>query len=497
MNDQFDSPRCRAVAAGELAMAQSATRRGALKEFGVGLAGIALAALFTGQAHTADVYSDASVNVNGDGTAARPYWRITEAIERARLLRQTAAIPFSERIDIHVAPGAYLGSKESSVLNQNPRYEPLPILLNVPNLTLAGATVLTLDARGLPTGVVPVTETLLKTVDHTGSFGDSLILISRTTDGGIGNDVTVSGLRLDQPDALHNGTGIFVDRVSNFRIEGNVITHAFAGLTTQNASGTIEGNLTFDNLGPGLGYITGGSAALSAKLVITRNRAVNNEGGLMLTAVAFGYQPHIAGNDLEIVSQQATFDRDDLPETLLPTVVNNDLSDNRGFGVRLVCAPLANYLSYDPKHGIQGDLVATLRNNSINGNGHYGVSVDSAFVLRSNKRPDALSFAGTFEGNQLLGNGRTGFLFSFTYIGVAFADKVASDYFKYLQNSTFTITDLDGEAAGFDYLNPATDPLDGTVLNNTLIVNGTVIPNGTKVSPRTPQTTKTNTKGKL
>ena len=47
MNDKFDSPRCRAVAAGELAkgLAQSVTRRAALKKFGVGLAGIALAFL--------------------------------------------------------------------------------------------------------------------------------------------------------------------------------------------------------------------------------------------------------------------------------------------------------------------------------------------------------------------------------------------------------------------------------------------------------------------
>jgi len=45
MNDQFDSPRCRAVAAGELAkgLAKSVTRRGALKKFGLGLVGAALA----------------------------------------------------------------------------------------------------------------------------------------------------------------------------------------------------------------------------------------------------------------------------------------------------------------------------------------------------------------------------------------------------------------------------------------------------------------------
>ena len=42
---------------------------------------------------------------------------------------------------------------------------------------------------------------------------------------------------------------------------------------------------------------------------------------------------------------------------------------------------------------------------------------------------------------------------------------------------------LDGELAGFDYDNPVTDPFDGTVVNNTLIVNGAVIPPGTKITP--------------
>src|SRR5262249_32293180 len=145
----------------------------------------------------ADLYADASVNANGDGSAARPYWRITEAVVRARLLRQTAAIPPSERIVIHVAPGVYVGSQENPVLNQNPRYEALPILLNVPNLTLAGSTILTTDGRGLPTGMVPGTETLVQSVDYAGVYTESVILISRTTDGGIGNDVTVTGLHLD------------------------------------------------------------------------------------------------------------------------------------------------------------------------------------------------------------------------------------------------------------------------------------------------------------
>jgi hypothetical protein len=62
MNDKFDSPRCRAVAAGELAkgLAQSVTRRGALKKFGVGVAGIALATL--GITNKAEARSSRCIN---------------------------------------------------------------------------------------------------------------------------------------------------------------------------------------------------------------------------------------------------------------------------------------------------------------------------------------------------------------------------------------------------------------------------------------------------
>ena len=495
MNEKFDE-----LAKG---LAQSVTRRRTMKKIGLGFASFALASLFVGQANAADLYTDASVTANGDGSVARPYWRITDAVARARLLRQTAAIPPGERIVIHVAPGAYLGSKENAVLNKNPRYEALPLLLNVPNLTFAGSTALTTDAQGLPTGIVSGTETLLKTVDYTGSYGDSLVLISRTTDGGVGNDVTVSGLHLDQPDAFHLGCNIFVDRVSNFRIAGNVITHnGGGGITTQLASGIIEGNLAFaGNYGPSLGYLTGGSAAFPARLLITRNRAVNSEGALMLTAIAANYQPHIVGNDLEIVSQQATSDPNDPPNTLLPTVVSNDFSHNNSFGMRLVAladltwgtgSTIGSSAHSDPKQGMHGVLVATVTNNWVNYNGLYGISVDAAFTLRTSKRPDSLSFSGTFQGNQLLGNGRAGFLFTFTSIWVEEKDiPLDKDngslvFFKYLQNSIYDVTVLDNEAAGFDYDNPVADPLDGTVLNNTLIVNDLVIPPGRKISPLNP-----------
>jgi hypothetical protein len=69
MNDTFDSPRCRAVAAGELAkgLAQSVTRRGALKKFGAGIVAAVLASV--GLAHKAQ--ADPHFNCN---CSAPPFW---------------------------------------------------------------------------------------------------------------------------------------------------------------------------------------------------------------------------------------------------------------------------------------------------------------------------------------------------------------------------------------------------------------------------------------
>jgi hypothetical protein len=54
--------------------------------------------------------------------------------------------------------------------------------------------------------------------------------------------------------------------------------------------------------------------------------------------------------------------------------------------------------------------------------------------------------------------------------------------FKYLQNSTYQVTDLYGELTGFDYDNPVADPVSGTVLNNELVVNGVTIPPNAKIT---------------
>jgi hypothetical protein len=96
-----------------------------------------------------------------------------------------------------------------------------------------------------------------------------------------------------------------------------------------------------------------------------------------------------------------------------------------------------------------------------------------------------LRVRGQFSNNVLEDNARAPAFFTFTSFFVWCCGASLKDT-KYIQDSSFQITDLDGELVGYDYDNPVTDPFDGTMLNNTLTVNGVVIPPGTKISPPTP-----------
>jgi hypothetical protein len=458
---------------------------GALKNFCVGLSGLVLAWLFAGSAHAADLYTDANVAANGDGSVARPFWRITEAVESARALRRTGAIPSSERIVIHVAAGVYFGSKENPVLNKNPRYEPLPILLNVPNLTLAGATVLTTDARGLPTGMMPGSETLLATQDFYPDTGQSLILFSRTTDGGVGDDVTVSGFHLDFAGHAASGfpAAVRLDRVSNFAIRRNLISHAGVGVYATRASGGIEGNLITEGFS-GVAA-KGGSRQHPSQYVITANRRVAGEGsGVIIEADGLAPQIDVGANKVELVPLPTSETREDPPFTTEAVVMGNDCSDNASSGLKcfMYAPPIKPINPLVSSGTVTPRMTVAASGNTLRRNGRYGLVVDANDAQRSINRPLNGEFTGAFQSNALADNEPSDVCFTFTAVAVTLGIAPLKDI-KFLQNASLNITDLDGELAGFDYDNPIADPFDGTVLNNTLIVNGAVIAPGTKITP--------------
>lgn len=432
--------------------------------------------LFTlsGQASARSIFVNAAAGPGADGSANGPFRRITEAVEQARRLRQVS----NERIVVHVAPGTYTGSYDAASLASNPDLEVLPIILNVPNLSLYGGTILNEDSLGLPAGTEPESETII-TADRALGLGQSLLLIAPTTDGMNGNGVTIAGFVLDAlVPATSNlrGRAIIVERVSDFVIRRNVIRHTFTGLQTLLASGVIEANLFLSNNANGVG-IGGGSIADPAQVTLRANRATQNLEGLNLTSVANTFVLQLGANTLAVVPLQTTFDRtivddqDNIPDSLRATVTANDFSNNTSAGLRCFFLAPQFYNTHDQSQPITGNTVAIIRDNSFNGNGDYGIIVDAGFPFRNTPRSFLGSFSGTFGNNELAGNGRTSAFFGFTRVFVSLGTQPRS-LFKYFERSNFDVTDIDGEFAVFDFDNPIADPFDAVNLQNTLTING-------------------------
>ncbi len=131
-------------------------------------------AVGTAASSPAKIYVDCAATSRGNGSAARPYWRITDALKKARALRRE----HQGRISIRVAPGTCSGNFETQPTGQSTRPpELLPLVLNVPNLTLHGAGVMKY-ADGYPVAARAGTATTL-TVDteHLGDIPTTVIYV--------------------------------------------------------------------------------------------------------------------------------------------------------------------------------------------------------------------------------------------------------------------------------------------------------------------------------
>ena len=444
----------------------------------------------------ADLYVAAFGALKGDGSASKPYRRITDAVTRARAERAFSALPPEEEIRIHVAPGTYVGSYNPAQLKAHAEYEVLPIILNVPTFAVLGSTVLVRDDRGLPTASDSASDAILEPDKSLGP-NQYLFLVTRTADGAVGNGVTVDGFVFDGKGGDFPGADVFIDRVSDFRFTNNLVERSAFGVMTRLASGTIEGNLLADNLELG-SAVTGGSLAQPATVLIHANRATRNAAHGIGNAVAGWIKlPTDPGqNTLALLEPlQTTFDRNNpedmpnIPDTLTLTVDGNDASDNGapdslgGIGIRVggIWHPY-DYTTADATQPITSVLTATISGNTCDRNGAYGVGIEAGSPDRSEPRRFIQTRTVSFEGNTFVGNGRAPALFTFAYWLVSVGENPPTSE-KFVEQSSCAVTDGDGELVGFDYDNPVMDPLSGTVLNNTLTVNGVEIPHGTSITP--------------
>ena len=439
----------------------------------------------------AELYVDANASANGNGSSLSPYVRITDAIERARQIRQSAVIPLDERIVIHVAPGNYVGTFNPNPLENNGNKEVLPIIVNMPNLTLAGATTSDHDSRGLPTGPGNGPQTKLKSGTTLTDPGQSLILITRTTDRWAGDNAAVTGFTLEENGSEDSPgqTGIFVDRVSGFSIAHNMFMHTGVGCLTRLSSGTFEDNCCIRNYGLGAA-IHGGSANHPAVVTVRRNRCTSGFGGIDFRGTPTMRTLNVGANTLLVEPLQLVYDRNNpadaanIPDTLDIHVEGNDFSVNDGYG--LWCfgfAPFFAYSTSDSTQPLTSVVRAIITGNTAANNGKYGLIVEPVGAFRNNPRQYISSVTATLQGNAFDGNGRAPAFFTFVSADVDLFGASLQN-FKYVQNSTYQVTDLDGELTGFDYDNPVTDPLNGATLNNALILNGASIQPGIKITSK-------------
>jgi len=216
--------------------------------------------------------------------------------------------------------------------------------------------------------------------------------------------------------------------------------------------------------------------------------------GASVFALASFVDLHLGANpsvyDLTLEPLQTSYDitnpkdQENIPNGIEATIEGNDISDNSNFGFGGSLHPPSSFTTADASQPITGTLSVTVRNNRFNRNGNYGIIVNSGQSLRANPRELTGVLEATFEGNSLIGNGRNAFEFGFTN-GMASEGKASRADFKYMQESTIEVTDLDGELGGFDYDHPLKDPFDGSpVVGNVLVVNGHTQPNGIQITPR-------------
>jgi hypothetical protein len=447
---------------------------------------------------TEDVYVETYGVPGASGTAADPLPRIGDALARARADRAGGQLPAGGGVRIHVGSGTWTGSYSAAALAANPQYEAFPILLNVPRLDLLGATSLSLDADGLPTGIAAGPLTTLRP-DVTLAASQAMVVVGRTTDGGAGDRVRIQGFDFDGQTASARSMAVFADRVTGLDLRGNAVMNVGFGVHTRLASGTIEGNYLVAN-GDAGAFVSGGSANQPAAIAFRANRVLaNGQYGLMAAAVGtVGFPIDLGTNTAALESLQTTYDRTNatdlanLPERLDLVATSNEFSVHTVFGLRLFgaypqgtaqsCAATVGYGTASAAQPLTAVLHADLRGNAFDFNNFYGLGTELGFPCRNDPRDFDFDLTGSFADDLFAANGIGEALLTFTAWPLTLGLDPLTTW-KYGSTSTWALSDPLGELAGFHYDNPATDPVGGATLSNSITVNGVESPHGTFLGP--------------
>jgi len=318
------------------------------------------------------LYVNCAAGTHGDGSARHPYWRITDALESARMLRRESPGP----ITIRVAPEICSGNFETQPTGQRTRPpELLPLVLNVPNLTLHGAGVMEY-ADGYPVAPRAGTATRV-TVDteHLGDYPNTVIYVGPTTDGGRADGTVIEGLVIDN--AFNSWFGIYITRTQRLTVRDNVVAQTWLGaINGSECSGRIVGNVVHGG-SPGMSFAAG-TPSNPSRLYIGGNSATDNYEGVGFSGDS-EVTDHLdmGANPLEVLPYPINPTASQMGNHIEVEFEGNDVSNNY-FGLRFAILGGGRY-----PYAQTGNISASVHDNRFIDNAGYPFAVDEGFVFRA------------------------------------------------------------------------------------------------------------------
>jgi hypothetical protein len=377
------------------------------------------------------------------------FYRIGDALAAARAGRlargegRTAAC----RITITVAAGNFRGTTGGATGRD---LEHFPLVVDVPELTLRGATVMQLDAKGRATGGAVDQSTSLTPIEPLGSLDIvPLILANGHPGGSAGHGFTVEGFVM-RSGWGNLGSGSFAVlgvRVRRLIIRGNRFEAGFdVPIDLRETSASIERNHIS---GTGLCDIC---LAGPGDFKVTSNRLMRGALEGILTTPAIGV-PSAPGVEPTIPPANAL---------LTAEITNNEVRDHRrlpsGAGIRIGAIGLGAPDTHGTSH-------VTIRDNLLV-NDTFAMMVEGSFPGEKSRGDIDVTLGGNVFRRSCQADLLVGFARHTTALGL--------NEDSYMVNSTYRLSlggDLPFGAAWFS--NP-------TGFGNTLIVDGRTIAHGSR-----------------
>lgn len=362
---------------------------------------------------------------------------------------------------IHIAPGVYAESG---------------IVLDVPNLTLAGTALLARGPDGFPldSDSQPAVAEVRKDLPIGTVMFQVLAPNVRIT------ELVLDGLRPRPPPEGPGRGGVLITidgalSSDGFSIEGSVLRQSGQGINLRMASGAIQGNrITLLNSGSA---VFGGRPE-DAKAVAFRDNLVDRNAN-----VGAAFQGGTGSRNFPIFPRV-----DDGPGSLSVEVSGNEFRENGTDMPNFANLGLSFLVNDDTRSDTTqpARLEAHVHDNLFIENRHWGVSV--AQRVAPNARLTGFEFEGTFERNRYCGNGLNEAIFAFRQVTTTLGGGTVK--FRFGRESTYVIHAENDPLAsiGFDLDHPAYDPDPhdytnppehedaGAPLGNTLTFNGAIVP---------------------